>query len=160
MSLRAATVFLIVASIVACGETDSTSDNTAGPGSSSPRLDGGARGGGGGAGVAGAGGALAPGGGGTSGSTDPPALDGGPITDTHVDAGGDCAPDAGGWSDMVSCCNGVSCRGWCYPADGGDELLCNCGQPPWGVPGGCPDGTLCCGMIGCVAPGFCHEPGH
>lgn len=149
-------VSIFAASVLGCGHGDSaiaTNHVTAaGPSGGASHGSGGF--GGYAGGKTGAGGLFSAGGGG--GGSD---LDAGPITDTHVDAGGDCAPDAG-MSDWVACCNDLPCRGWCYPADAGGELFCNCGQPPWGVLGGCPEGTVCCGMNGCVAPGHCHEPGH
>ena len=159
--------FVAVACLLTgCGETGSADAGGAssGTGTTQPGSGGGGGGFGGAIGAGGThgGGGQSSGGSGTSssGGGDPSLYDGGAVPDTHVDAGGECAPDAAGVYDQVACCDGVACRGWCYLSDGGTDLFCNCGQPPWGVLGGCPEGTICCAMAGCVAPGFCHDPGH
>lgn len=72
--------------------------------------------------------------------------------DAYVGKGGPCAPQAGSGWEAVACCNDTPCRGWCYEADVG--VACSCGAPPMGVPGGCLEGTVCCGSK-CVAPGWC-----
>lgn len=87
-------------------------------------------------------------------SDGPPPIDGGPIEDTHVDGGGTCAADADSAWSHTACCNDNSCNGWCYLEDA--SVTCSCGQPPLGVLGGCPAGTVCCGIKNaCVAPGYC-----
>lgn len=79
------------------------------------------------------------------------------LPDTHVDGGGTCAPEKTALNDLVACCNDVPCRGWCYEENAG--LACSCGEPPYGVAGGCPEGTICCQM-GCRAPGNCGYANH
>jgi hypothetical protein len=62
----------------------------------------------------------------------------------RIDASGDCGV---GWNDgaspneMLMCCGGNPCKGWCYePLDDDSGPFCTCN----GATGGCPTNFICC----------------
>jgi len=75
------------------------------------------------------------------------------LPDSHPDELPDGGSDAPACDNLpkvglTACCAGKPCLGQCWPTE--DE--CNCGS----VQGGCPSGTVCCGMGVCKADSYCQ----